>query len=246
MTETLHLDRLNRATQQIFQHRPVSQTTRIEGDMGVFQEIAQFEKRMGLPPQFYLNLRNESDWGFVIKLYSLFEEAATHILNLRLGDGKIESALAKIDFGNSSFGKNRLLRDLGIITLDQFKFLRILSETRNKIVHRVQNVQFTFEEHLGQMDKNQFKAFCKRVGYNTKDQIIIGDVTVPRNQFLRENAKISIWLTASDILGCLLVEEKFVHLEDQKSSWIKSIYDWQSGRTGGILCLKELLALKER
>lgn len=182
----------------------------------VFLEIAKFEQRLGLPSRFYLDLLKESDWGFVVKLHSLFEGAATHILSMRLGGGKIESALAKIDFGNANFGKSRLLRDLGIITQDQYNFLRLLSELRNNVVHRIQNVQFSFENHLNSMDKNQFKAFCSRVGYNTKDQIKIGDTTVPRNQFLRENTRLSVWLTASDILGCILVEEQFVQLKDQQ------------------------------
>ena len=35
----------------------------------------------GLPRDFYLKLLDEPDWGFVIKLHSLFEAAATHILS---------------------------------------------------------------------------------------------------------------------------------------------------------------------
>ena len=44
MTETLQLNELNRATQQIFQHRPASQTTRIEGDIPVDLKIRNNQK----------------------------------------------------------------------------------------------------------------------------------------------------------------------------------------------------------
>jgi hypothetical protein len=182
----------------------------------VFEEIAKFERRLGLPERFYLSLLEENDWGFVIKLHSLFEGAATHVLNLRLGSGKLESAIAHLDFSDTRFGKSRLLLDLGILAKDQYMFLRRLSEMRNLLVHQIQNVSFSFEKYIASFDANQLKSFCDQIGYNTRDQIMIKDVTVPRNQFIRENAKLTLWLTASDILGCLLVEEKFVELEAQE------------------------------
>jgi len=179
----------------------------------VFEEIAKFERRLGLPAQFYLSLLEEADWGFVIKLHSLFEGAATHVLSLRLGSGKLEAALAHLDFSDTKYGKSRLLLDLGILAKDQYTFLRKLSELRNLLVHQVRNVAFSFEQHVASLDPNQLKSFCDQIGYNTRDHITIEAVVVARNQFIRENAKLTIWLTGSDILGCLLVEEQFVELE---------------------------------
>ena len=183
----------------------------------LFEEIARFERRVGLPSRFYLGLLEESDWGFVIKLHSLFEGAATHVLNLRLGSGKLESALAHLDFSDTRYGKSRLLLDLGIFSKEQYTFLRRLSEIRNLLVHQVKNVSFSFENYIGSLDNNQFRSLCDQIGYNTRDQICIQDLTIPRNQFIRENTKLVIWLTASDILGCLLLEEKLVDLETQKN-----------------------------
>jgi hypothetical protein len=182
----------------------------------VFEEIARFERRLRLPERFYLGLLEESDWGFVIKLHSLFEGAATHVLNLRIGSGKLESAISYLDFGNTKCGKCRLLLDLGILSKEQYTFLRQLSELRNLLVHQIQNVTFSFQTYFGSLDNNQFKSFCDQIGYSTRDQIAIQDLTIPRNQFIRENAKLAIWLTAADILGCLLLEEQLVALEAQK------------------------------
>jgi hypothetical protein len=182
----------------------------------VFEEIARFERRLGLPERFYLGLLEESDWGFVIKLHSLFEGAATHVLNLRIGSGKLESAMSYLDFGNTKCGKCRLLLDLGVLSKEQYTFLRQLSELRNLLVHQIQNVTFSFENYIKSLDNNQFRSFCDQIGYSTRDQIAIKDVTIPRNQFIRENAKLVIWLTAADILGCLLLEEQLVALEAKK------------------------------
>lgn len=189
------------------------------------QEIAKFEQRLGLPAGFYRILLDETDWGFVVKLHSLFEAASTHILSIRLGSGKIENALAYLDFGNSKFGKCRLLLDLGILTTSQHSFLSLLSELRNQLIHRVENISFSFEAYFDHLDKNQFKSFCNRAGYNTPDCLDIGDTRVPRNQFIRENAKLTFWLTGSDILGCVIVEERFAELDEQRRELEKQELD---------------------
>jgi len=180
------------------------------------KEIAQFEKKFNLPDNFYLNLLKEQDWGFVIKLHSLFEGASTHVLNLRLGDGKIESALSYLDFGHTKYGKVKLLSKLSLINSQQSSFLRLLAELRNELVHRIENVTFSFQEYLKIVDENKRKSFCERVGYNCNDPIPIAGKKVPRNKFILENPKLSIWLTASDVLASLRVEEEFVKLEEEK------------------------------
>lgn len=181
-----------------------------------FKEITKFEEMFNLPKKFYLNLLEEQDWGFIVKLHSLFEGAATYVLNLRLGEGKIELALSALDFGNIKYGKVTLLSNLGILNSEQVKFLRLLSELRNSLVHKIENVSFSFSDYLKDFDKNQKKSFCERIGYNCNDPIKISDKSVPRDKFIIENPKLSIWLTASDILACLRIEEEFVSLEKEK------------------------------
>lgn len=181
-----------------------------------FKEITKFEEMFNLPKKFYLNLLEEQDWGFIIKLHSLFEGAATHVLNLRLGEGKIEPALSALEFGHEKYGKVTLLSNLGILNSNQVKFLRLLSELRNKLVHNIQNVSFSLTEYLNSIDKNQKKSFCERIGYNCNDPIKVSDKSVPRNKFIIENPKLSIWLTASDVLACLRIEEELVSLDRDK------------------------------
>ena len=182
----------------------------------VFEQIRIFEQKFNLPDKFYSNLLNESDWGFIIKLHSLFEGASTHILSLRLGDGKLESAFSFLDFSNTKYGKSKLLYDLDILSKEQLTFLRVISELRNELVHRIENVHFSFQEYIQSFDKNQKKSFCDKIGYNGNDPVEISGITVSRDQFICENPKLVIWLTSSDILACLRVEEEFVKLEQEK------------------------------
>ena len=181
-----------------------------------FKEIARFEKKFKLPISFYLKLLDEHDWGFVSKLHSLFEGAATHILNRRLGEGIIELALSHLDFGHTKYRKVTLLSNLDILNSKQVSFLQLLTELRNKLVHRIENVAFSFEDYLRGFDKNKKKSFCDRIGYNCNDPILVAGQKISRNEFIIANPKLSIWLTASDVLACLRVEEEFVNLEKDK------------------------------
>ena len=183
---------------------------------GAIQEITKFEKRANLPPGFFFSLLEDSDWGLVIKLHSMFEGAATRVLNLRLGNGQIEDALSYLDFGNVRYGKAKLLRDLHIINRDQFKFLQKLSSIRNTLVHRIENVAFSFENYIRGLNQDQRKSFFNIIGFNTVDPVRIKDVSVSRNQFIEENPKLVLWLTASDVLASILVEEQFVDLEQKR------------------------------
>ena len=181
-----------------------------------FEEIGKFEAKIGLPTGFFVTLLKEEDWGFVIKLHSLFEGAATHVLNMRLGEGRLESAISHIEFSHSKYGKVQLLRSLEVINPEQANFLRLLSELRNTLVHKIWNVSFAFETHIESLDRNQRKSFFNRVGYNTNDQITVGDTCVPRDQFISENAKFVIWMTASDLLACICLEEDLIKLEKRQ------------------------------
>ena len=78
------------------------------------------------------------------------------------------------------------------------------------------NVAFTFGSYVASLDSNQLKALIKNYGHVLKDTIEIEDLKIPRNQFVRENAKLSLWLTAAELLACLHLEYDVVHVRLQK------------------------------
>jgi hypothetical protein len=181
-----------------------------------FDQILKFETTIGLPKGFYYSLLKESDWGFIIKLHSLFEASASHVLSLQLGNGCLEEAFSHLDFSHSKYGKTKLLKNLGAINSEQAKFLRWLSEIRNEMVHKIKNVSFDFELEVSSYNKDKQKSFCNTVGYISDGNITISNITVPRDQFILENPKLSVWLTASDVLACICLEEEYVELDRQK------------------------------
>jgi hypothetical protein len=172
----------------------------------IFDDVREFESRLGLPKDFYSQLLHEGDWSFVIKLNALFEGACTHVLTNRLHAPELADAFAQLDLLNTKFGKVELLRALGAISSEQTSILRGLAELRNGLVHNIADVGFSFDSHVAGRDKNQLKALVKNFGHGVKDTIEIADKRIPKAQFVRENPKLALWLTAAEIIACLYVE----------------------------------------
>ncbi|RQW68679.1 hypothetical protein EBB56_21400 [Halomonas sp. YLB-10] len=172
----------------------------------IFEDIKQFEERLELPNDFYLQLLKEDDWSFVIKLSALVEAGCTHILAHKLRNPELEDSFAYLEQCNSKVGRVVLLRKLGAINNEQAKILNSLAALRNNLAHKVSNVNFTFSEFTDSLDKNQRKNYVRDFGHGLKDEIDFGDVKVEKHTFVLENPKISMWLTLSEVLACLYLE----------------------------------------
>ncbi|HDM8140848.1 TPA: hypothetical protein P0E12_005142 [Vibrio harveyi] len=182
--------------------------------MDMFEDIEEFEKRLELPVGFYKALYAEDDWSFVIKLSALFEAASSHILTVRLGAPEIHNELSFLDYANDKFGKLQLLRVLGCLSDEQFKFLKALAVLRNSLAHRIQNVDFDFHSHLASKNKDQMKSFAKIFGYALNSELEVDGKTVSPQDYLKVHVKEVIWRCSADILACLHLEIAKKALDD--------------------------------
>lgn len=182
----------------------------------IFSDIAQFEQCLGLPSGFYDKLLKEDDWSFVVKLSALFEAACAHILVKRLNASELEEAFAELDHAHSKYGKVTMLKKLGSITSEQSAVLRELATLRNKLVHNISNVSFSFAAYVEALDKQQTANFIKAFGHGVAEKVELGDVSIPHRNFVLENPKLSLWLTAAEILACLYLEIEVTKLNLQR------------------------------
>lgn len=172
----------------------------------IFEEIRRFEQKLGLPKDFYIHLLQEDDWSFVIKLNALFEGATTHVLTTRLHAPELIHAFAHLDQLNYKVGKVALLRELGAITPEQSALLRQLGELRNELAHNIKNVTFSFSSYVSSRDSNQLAKLVKVFGHGVNEIIEIESLKIPREQFVRENPKLALWLTSAEVIACLYLE----------------------------------------
>ena len=182
----------------------------------IFDEVFDFERRLGLPEGFYSKLLQEDDWSFIVKLNALFEGACTHVITTRLQAPELADAFAQLDFANTKYGKVALLRSLGAISSEQATALRALAELRNALVHDISNVSFSFPSYVAGLDANQLKSLVKNFGHGMRDAIKIEEKSIPRAKFVRENPKLSLWLTAAEVIACLYVEFEVADIKLKK------------------------------
>lgn len=104
------------------------------------ESLANLENDLGIPHGFCLKLREEDDWSFVIKLHALFECAAAEQLTRTFRRKELADVFSRFELSNIKTGKLALIRALKLLPPAHVQFIRNLSELRNALAHKVQNV----------------------------------------------------------------------------------------------------------
>jgi hypothetical protein len=99
-------------------------------DLG--DSIGRLESDCGLPEGFCVNLLQEDDWSFVIKMHSLLETAVSQLLTNALGRNELADIFAALEMSNTKTGKIAFASALGLLPKQHLDFIRSLSELRNQ------------------------------------------------------------------------------------------------------------------
>jgi len=127
--------------------------------------LRNLETDLGLPEGFCEGLRNEDDWSFVIKLHALFEAAVTRLLVANLRQDALLGVFSQLEMGSGKDkGKIAFASALGILTAEEKRFLKLLGELRNDLVHDVSTVTFDLNAHVASRDTKQRRNFVEAVG----------------------------------------------------------------------------------
>jgi DNA-binding MltR family transcriptional regulator len=115
---------------------------------------------------FLAGIVEGDDWSFVIKAHALIEAAVTGLLTTVLGDDRIRDVLERLPLSDSQAGKITIAKQLGVLTAEQIKFIRKFSELRNQLVHKVDNVGFTFDDFWSKLDGNQKSSWVETISWS--------------------------------------------------------------------------------
>lgn len=180
------------------------------------QSISKFETDLNISPGFYKNLLHEDDWSFIIKLSALLETSSTDVLTKVLGYRELEGAISYLDYGNSKSGKVVMMEKMKIITKEQAKTLRKFLEIRNKVAHRLEDVNFTFEKYIsGFKEDNQKKEFVNNFGSSITESFELKTHKIKKKDFVLENPKLVIWFTIKEIIGCMYLSKEEKEIKDK-------------------------------
>ncbi len=114
------------------------------------------------------SLLDQDDWSFVIKAHALVEAAVTQLVIANIGNESLVDFIQRLSLGGQ-FGKVRLCEQLSLLSPPQRKFIRWFSELRNPLVHRLEAVSFTFENHVSRFTKEQAQAWVDSIVWFSPD-----------------------------------------------------------------------------
>jgi uncharacterized protein with HEPN domain len=109
----------------------------------------------------------ESDWTFIIKCHAMVEAIITELLVAHLGDERLHSVVEQLPLGDPKTGKLVMAKKLGLVSDDEVRFFRKLSELRNKLAHRLDSVDFTFEAYFATMNSDQRKNWLDAMSFHS-------------------------------------------------------------------------------
>ncbi|PYO98058.1 MAG: hypothetical protein DMD60_05185 [Gemmatimonadetes bacterium] len=113
------------------------------------------EQALGLPAGFLVSLWKEDDWSFVVKIHSLVEAAVTQRITAAVGDARLSPVFERLQLGQEKTGKLGFAKALDLLQPDELRYIRALAELRNRLVHYIDQVRFSFTEYFASLDKNR-------------------------------------------------------------------------------------------
>jgi len=110
-------------------------------------------------------LQQEDGWSFLVKLHALVEAATTHALVAQTGIASAKEFFSRFELSGAKTGKIALAEALEMLTSEERRFIRSLSEMRNVLVHDVKNVGVDLAEYFSALPKDKRKHYATSFCY---------------------------------------------------------------------------------
>lgn len=184
---------------------------------------------LGISPNF-LPPKKDSDWVFVIKLHAIIETAMNRLLQAffnayrRDVDQKgILKFITSLETSGESVSKLALLSALNLLPPEMKKYVRTLSEVRNRLVHDPRNYDFTFASHVEGLDTNQ-RANWESAMLTLLHDPLVADGMEPR-QTLRKEPRYVAFANAMLIVLSLKNFRRAIAQRDEALDKAKKLLD---------------------
>jgi hypothetical protein len=182
--------------------------------------ITELESHIGVKKGFTRRLLKEDDWSFVIKLHAVFEAVCAHLLLHHFQEPALNDVLGRLELSGRTTGKVTFLSKLDLISAGDRRYITVLSELRNSLVHDVRMTEFVLTEYVAALHDEQLKSqalafsphetFIRshpfsaelQLGY-TAAQVQLASVENMIRRF-REKPKLHIWLGGYNALVALV------------------------------------------
>ncbi len=154
---------------------------------------------------FLFSLMDDSDWSLVIKSHALLESLVTELIVSKTEEDKLKNIIERLPMHDNQIGKLKIVKEYRLLDEARIKFIKWLSERRNDLVHKFENINFKFSDYVSSLDKNQKKSHKKIITWHTLNgspQVIWEEASINK-------PKIAVWFSVFMlvVLICVDIEE---------------------------------------
>ncbi len=140
---------------------------------------------------FMLALIEDDDWSMIIKSHALVESLITELLVSKTEEPKLKSLIERLPLSDDQIGKIKIAKDYELLSTSERSFIKRLSELRNSLVHKFENIDFNLINYVNSLDKNQKKSWQKTFtwyehGRSVENSWVENTLSKP---------KISVWMS---------------------------------------------------
>lgn len=108
------------------------------------------------------------------------------------------------------------MQKLEIITKNQATTLRKFLEIRNKVAHRVEDINFTFQNYIASLkEEKQKREFVNNFGDSIEESFELKKQKIEKKDFVLENPKLIIWFGMKEIIACMYLSKEEKEIKDQ-------------------------------
>ena len=159
----------------------------------IAEMVSRIEADLGLPKNFLSDLERNDDWSLVIKGHSLIEAAVNRLLFESLNKPELEPVIEKMGLGSQRGGKLAFVHALGLLPDTLFRFVVEFAQVRNSVIHRIQNVSFTFADHIASLNKEQLSSFAEWMRVGESANVVRDGKTYSRREYVLAFPKFAAW-----------------------------------------------------
>ena len=169
------------------------------------ENLSDLEASLGAGHGFLEALKSEDDWSFIIKSHALLEAGLTTLITEHLGHPELCTFVEYLETSNNRTGKIALISNQGLLTKNQITFIKKLSELRNHVVHKVSNVNFTFNSYFKELNKDKLKSMSSWVIYYPVSIEMEGK-EISNYEVFRSSPKLMLWMGLLEVLSRINIQ----------------------------------------
>lgn len=177
--------------------------------------VKALERESGIREGLLEGLRKEDDWSFLIKAHAFVEAAMTHVLSAKLGKGELEDIFSQMELSDKRVGKVAFADALGLLGKDERRLLAAFSELRNRLVHRIENVDFNFATYFAGLNPDQQRNFVSAFSYFAGGETFkFNEADFNTADFVREKPRAAVYFSVMVFIAILRIRKGYVGLNE--------------------------------